>query len=69
MPVEEKQPASFREVVNLLGQFVGDRKTIDEIVRVNERQNLYLWCLYQYRAGLRDDVPAPEEIERLIEGR
>ena len=66
---EEKQPTSFRDVVNLLGQFVGDRKTIDEIVRVNERQNLYLWCLYQYRAGLRDDVPAPEEIERLIEGR
>ncbi|MCK4379014.1 MAG: 2-oxoacid:acceptor oxidoreductase family protein, partial [Deltaproteobacteria bacterium] len=66
---EEKKPTSFRDVVNLLGQFVGDRQTIDEIVRVNERQNLYLWCLYQYRAGLRDDVPAPEEIERLIEVR
>jgi len=67
--VEEKLPASFCEVVNLLGRFVGDRQTLDEIVRGNERQNLYLWCLCRYRAGLRDDVPAPEEIERLGAGR
>ena len=66
---KEKQPTTFRDIVNLLGQFVGDQQTIDEIVRVNERQNLYLWSLYQYRAGYRDDMPTPEEIERLIEGR
>ncbi len=66
---KEKQPTSFRDVVNLMGQFVGDQQTIDEIVKVNERQNLYLWCFYQCQAGLRDAMPTFEEIERLIEGR
>ncbi|HDS15932.1 MAG TPA: 4Fe-4S dicluster domain-containing protein [Proteobacteria bacterium] len=66
---QEVRPASFRDIVNLSGQFTGDAKAIDEIVRVNERQNLYLWALNQYRAGIRSDVPTAEELERLISER
>ena len=66
---KEVKPATFRDIVSLLGQFTGDEKTIDEIVKVNERQNLYLWCLNQYRAGIRQDMPDADEIERLISQR
>ncbi|MBN2809775.1 MAG: 2-oxoacid:acceptor oxidoreductase family protein, partial [Deltaproteobacteria bacterium] len=66
---QEVGPATFRDIVSLLGQFTGDAKTIDEIVKVNERQNLYLWCLNQYRAGIRQDMPDADEIERLISQR
>ncbi|RLB66556.1 MAG: hypothetical protein DRH03_12065, partial [Deltaproteobacteria bacterium] len=66
---KEIKSTTFRDVVSLLGQFTGDEKTIDEIVKVNERQNLYLWCLNQYRAGIRQDMPDADEIERLISQR
>ena len=66
---KEVEPPTFRDIVALLGQFTGDEKTINEIVKVNERQNLYLWCLNQYRAGIRQDMPDADEIERLISQR
>ncbi len=66
---KEVKTTTFRDIVALLGQFTGDEKTIDEIVKVNERQNLYLWCLNQYRAGIRQDMPDADEIERLISQR
>ncbi|MEA3334061.1 MAG: 2-oxoacid:acceptor oxidoreductase family protein [Pseudomonadota bacterium] len=66
---KEVPPTTFRDIVALLGQFTGDEKTINEIVKVNERQNLYLWCLNQYRAGIRQDMPDADEIERLISQR
>ncbi len=66
---KEIKPATFRDIVALLGQFVGDQEEIDEIVRVNEIQNLYLWCRMQYRAGLRTDMPDGDEIEALIRER
>jgi pyruvate/2-oxoacid:ferredoxin oxidoreductase beta subunit len=66
---QEIKPASFRDIVALLGQFTGDQEEIDEIVRVNELQNLYLWCRMQYRAGLRRDMPNGDEIEALIAQR
>ena len=66
---KEVKPAVFRDIVAISGQFTGDEKTIDEIVRVNERQNLYLWSLLQYRAGIRADMPDNEEIEKLISQR
>lgn len=66
---QERKPAVFRDIVAISSQFTGDAKTIDEIVRVNERQNLYLWCLLQYRAGIRADMPDSEVIEELIRQR
>jgi pyruvate/2-oxoacid:ferredoxin oxidoreductase beta subunit len=38
-----KSPYTFRDLVNLMGQFVGDKDTIEQIVIVNERQNIYRW--------------------------
>ncbi len=66
---KEVKPASFRDIVNMLGQFTGDEDTINKIVKVNERQNLYLWTRSQYRAGLRQNVPTEEEICDLIKDR
>jgi pyruvate-ferredoxin/flavodoxin oxidoreductase len=66
---QEVPPATFRDIVGLLGQFTGDEQTINEIVRVNERQNLFLWCRMQYRAGLRETMPTNEEIEKIISQR
>ncbi len=66
---KEVQPATFRKIVDLLAQFTGDEKAINEIVRVNERQNLFLWCKMQYLAGLRSEMPTEEEIEEIISQR
>ncbi len=66
---KEVKPAGFRDIVNLLGQFTGDEDTLNKIVKVNERQNLYLWSRYQYRAGLREDVLTEDEINDLIKDR
>ena len=66
---KEVKPAGFRDIVDMLGQFTGDAATIDEIVKVNERQNLYLWSLNQFRAGLRQNPLSEEEIEDLIKDR
>ncbi|MBN2232261.1 MAG: 2-oxoacid:acceptor oxidoreductase family protein [Deltaproteobacteria bacterium] len=65
----EVLPAKFRDIVELMGQFVGDKKTIDRIVQVNERQNLWMWNLLQYRAGVRDRMVTPDEVEALIADR
>ncbi len=62
-------PATFRDLVNLMGQFVGDKDTIEQIVRVNERQNVYRWNWLQYLAGVTNKVLTEEEINEIIKDR
>ncbi|MBN2333508.1 MAG: 2-oxoacid:acceptor oxidoreductase family protein [Deltaproteobacteria bacterium] len=66
---QEVPPATFRDIVELMGQFVGDKKTIDTIVKVNERQNLFMWSVLQFRAGLREKVLDADEVATLIANR
>ena len=63
------KPAMFKDIVNLMGQFVGDEKTIREIVRVNEKQNIYRWSWLQFLAGVTNKVLSEEEIEEIIKDR
>ncbi|MBW1646153.1 MAG: hypothetical protein JRJ56_07495, partial [Deltaproteobacteria bacterium] len=65
----EVPPATFRDIVDLMGQFVGDRRTLDNIIMVNERQNLFMWSVLQFRAGYRKTRLTPEEIEEIIAER
>ncbi len=62
-------PAKFKDIVNLMGQFVGSEDTIKEIVRVNEKQNVYRWNWLQFLAGVTDKVLTEEEIEEIISDR
>jgi len=63
------EPAKFKDIVNLMGQFIGDQETIKKIVKVNERQNIYRWNWLQYLAGVADKVLTEEEIEEIISDR
>ncbi len=67
--LKNRKPATFRDIVNLMGQFVGDQDTINDIVRVNEKQNVYRWTWLQYLAGVRKDRLTEDEIEELIKDR
>jgi pyruvate-ferredoxin/flavodoxin oxidoreductase len=66
---KNRKPATFRDIVNLMGQFTGDEETINDIVRVNERQNIYRWTWLQYLAGVRDQRLSEDEIEKIVKNR
>ncbi len=66
---EVKNPASFRDIVTLMAQFAGDKKTIDEIVRVNEKQNIYRWNWLQYLSGVSDKLLSESDIIKMANER
>ncbi|MBW1991142.1 MAG: 2-oxoacid:acceptor oxidoreductase family protein [Deltaproteobacteria bacterium] len=70
----KREPATFYDVVSMLGQYSPHIKTvksgdIPEIVRVNETVSLFRWLRNQYLAGYRDTMPTEEEVERIVEER
>jgi pyruvate/2-oxoacid:ferredoxin oxidoreductase beta subunit len=67
----KREPATFYDVVSMLGQYNQHIKTqeggvIPEIVQVNETVSLFRWLRNQYMAGYRDSMPSEEEVERLV---
>ena len=66
---KKRKPASFRDIVNLMGQFTGDEETINDIVKINEKQNIYRWTWLQYLAGVRSNRLTEDEIEELVKQR
>jgi pyruvate/2-oxoacid:ferredoxin oxidoreductase beta subunit/Pyruvate/2-oxoacid:ferredoxin oxidoreductase delta subunit len=67
----KREPASFYDVVSMLGQYSSHIKTqegamIPEIIQVNETVSLFRWLRNQYMAGYRDSVPSEEEVERIV---
>jgi pyruvate-ferredoxin/flavodoxin oxidoreductase len=68
----KREPATFYDVVSMLGQYSKHVKThhgddIPEIIQVNDTVSLYRWLRNQYIAGYRDTMPTEEEVERLVE--
>ncbi len=67
----KREPATFYDVVGMLGQYSKHVKThegddIPEIIQVNDTVSLYRWMRNQYVAGYRDTMPSEEEVERLV---
>jgi pyruvate/2-oxoacid:ferredoxin oxidoreductase beta subunit/Pyruvate/2-oxoacid:ferredoxin oxidoreductase delta subunit len=70
----KREPATFYDVVSMLGQYNRHIKThegedIPEIVLVNETVSLFRWLRNQYQAGYRDTMPTEEEVERMVAER
>ncbi len=70
----ERDPATFYDVVSMLGQYNQHIKTqqgdeIPEIIEVNETVSLFRWLRNQYMAGLRDTMPTEDEVERIVAER
>ncbi len=71
---EKRPPATFADVVKMLGQYSRHLKAVEgvsipEIIMVNEMVSLYRWINNQYMAGLRKDLLSEEEMERILEER
>jgi pyruvate-ferredoxin/flavodoxin oxidoreductase len=69
----KREPATFYDVVSMLGQYNQHIKTqeggmIPEIIQVNETVSLFRWLRNQYMAGYRDTMPTEQEVERLVAG-
>ena len=67
----KREPATFYDVVSMLGQYSKHIKThegddIPEIIQVNDTVSLYRWLRNQYMAGYRDTMPTEEEVENLV---
>jgi pyruvate-ferredoxin/flavodoxin oxidoreductase len=67
----KREPATFYDVVSMLGQYNQHIKTqeggvIPEMIEVNETVSLFRWLRNQYMAGYRDSMPSEEEVERLV---
>jgi pyruvate/2-oxoacid:ferredoxin oxidoreductase beta subunit/Pyruvate/2-oxoacid:ferredoxin oxidoreductase delta subunit len=67
----KRDPATFYDVVSMLGQYNQHIKTqqgdvIPEIIQVNETVSLFRWLRNQYLAGYRSTMPTEEEVERLV---
>lgn len=72
----KRDPATFYDVVSMLGQFNqhikngrGDEGVIPEIIQTNETVSLFRWLRNQYMAGYRDTMPSEEEVERIVQER
>ena len=70
----KRDPATFYDVVSMLGQYNQHIKTqegdlIPEIIQVNETVSLFRWMRSQYMAGYRDAPPTEEEVERIVAER
>lgn len=71
---EKRSPATFADVVRILGQYSRHLKAVEgvsipEIIMVNEMVSMYRWINSQYMAGLRKDLLSEEEMERILEER
>jgi pyruvate-ferredoxin/flavodoxin oxidoreductase len=69
-----RDPATFFDVVSMLGQYNQHIKTqegeiIPEIIQVNETVSLFRWLRAQYLAGYRDTMPTEEEVEKIVAER
>lgn len=67
----KRDPATFYDVVSMLGQYSQHIKTqeggvIPEIIQVNETVSLFRWLRNQYISGYRDTMPTEEEVERMV---
>jgi len=70
----KRDPATFYDVVSMLGQYNQHIKTqegeiIPEIIQVNETVSLFRWMRSQYMAGYRDTMPSEEDVERIVAER
>jgi pyruvate/2-oxoacid:ferredoxin oxidoreductase beta subunit len=70
----KRDPATFYDVVSMLGQYNQHIKTQDgdvipEIILVNETVSLFRWMRSQYMAGYRGKMPSEEEVERIVTER
>jgi hypothetical protein len=69
----KRDPATFYDVVSMLGQYNHIRgqegDVIPELVLVNETVSLFRWLRNQYIAGRRDTMPSEEEVERIVAER
>jgi pyruvate/2-oxoacid:ferredoxin oxidoreductase beta subunit len=70
----KRGPATFYDVVSMLGQYNQHIKTqaggvIPEIIEVNETVSLFRWLRNQYMAGYRESMPSEEEVERIVAER
>jgi len=69
----KRDPATFYDVVSMLGQYNHIRgqkgDVIPELVLVNETVSLFRWLRNQYIAGFRDNIPSEEEVERIVSER
>lgn len=70
----KREPATFYDVVSMLGQYNPHIKlqkgdVIPELVLVNETVSLFRWFRNQYLAGHRDSMPTEEEVERIVSER
>ncbi len=66
-----REPATFFDVVSMLGQYNQHIKTqegelVPEIIQVNEMVSLFRWLRVQYLAGYRDSMPTEDEVERIV---
>ena len=69
-----RDPATFFDVVSMLGQYNQHIKTregevMPEIIQVNEMVSLFRWLRAQYLAGYRDSMPTEDEVERIVAER
>ena len=70
----KRDPATFHDVVSMLGQFSRhilsqEEDVIPELIHVNETVSLFRWLRNQCLAGYRDSMPTEEEVERIITER
>lgn len=70
----KRDPATFYDVVSMLGQYnqhikTQDGEDIPEIIQVNETVSLFRWMRSQYMAGYRDTMPTEEEVEKIVTER
>ncbi len=70
----KREPATFYDVVSMLGQYNQHIKlqkgdVIPELIQVNETVSLFRWFRNQYLAGYRDTMPSEEEVERIVSER
>ncbi|UCD88964.1 MAG: hypothetical protein JSW04_10985, partial [Desulfobacterales bacterium] len=70
----KREPATFYDVVSMLGQYNPHIKlqkgdVIPELILVNETVSLFRWFRNQYLAGYRDSMPTEEEVEQIVAKR
>ena len=70
----KREPATFHDVVSMLGQYKQhimsqEEDVIPELINVNETVSLFRWLRNQYLAGYLDTMPTEEEVERIVAER
>ena len=70
----KREPATFHDVVSMLGQYSRhimsqEEDVIPELINVNETVSLFRWLRNQCLAGYRETMPTEDEVERIISER